>query len=725
MSELTPLRGAVFDALHDWVSVTRQQAPMLNDVADGIQLNLQQLTQQFARAASAAETLPVVGLYGHGAQGKAHLRRLLLRHVSGQPDGVDFLARADEETRPLQTIVRVGPRNWPAHDGYPLCLTLLNEGELAQLFLHHFLARGGTLAFDEKEMHRRLTDTHHACEGAETAGADAGQIALLASAYSRLAGKGKPASETQIWYQMSERLPQLSVAQRARCLALLWNDNPVLTERWLTLALTLQQLGNVRRVLAGESLVFDRFRQPVSDFLAPDDRATDDATVVNVCPLEMGGASGPRPVSRSALSMLCAELCADAHVHAEITPLYILDIPGYCHDDGRDMRLSKRNFLSEFARQNAQPDVLIICQSVRQRKENRDVALRLLDWMPADADSPRVVWAITPFDARFHGAANAEDADSAVQRLLNSVQYPWGVCQAMSDNDAGRFATWLNAALSESRRCQFAQRQQAQIKAQVHELFHRWLSPASVQDSTGRQELEAMLRTLQQHAAEHGTLLNALMPPRSALYPLWQHSTPLPRASVGPFDASVDLFAGTGCSAPVPDAVNTDFEHAVHRLWVNHLRQWAQNDGDGLCLSVPQRRTLCEVLITTSYRLDLPTMFSQTLANSERGARIDSVRLMSVLSDFMTWLGYAGLDAASRPDSRWNPGQPIFSSGPRLRGGERLTKLEATPVHAATHYVYDWLIALWTRAVENIGYRHPLDAGPEACQKLTALFNAL
>ncbi|MDI5823467.1 hypothetical protein MJI95_37730, partial [Salmonella enterica subsp. enterica serovar Kentucky] len=38
-----------------------------------------------------------------------------------------------------------------------------------------------------------------------------------------------------------------------------------------------------------------------------------------------------------------------------------------------------------------------------------------------------------------------------------------------------------------------------------------------------------------------------------------------------------------------------------------------------------------------------------------------------------------------------------------------LTKLDEQPVHAASRYVYDWLVALYTLANENAGYRHPQD----------------
>jgi len=51
----------------------------------------------------------------------------------------------------------------------------------------------------------------------------------------------------------------------------------------------------------------------------------------------------------------------------------------------------------------------------------------------------------------------------------------------------------------------------------------------------------------------------------------------------------------------------------------------------------------------------------------------------------------------------------------------RLTQLGEQPVHAATVYVYDWLVALYTRAIENIGYQHPHDIQPGARQALQTI----
>lgn len=709
------LNTAVFSALFHWVAVNRQQSPLLDDVADGILLRLHQIRQQYLQAECMTAALPVVGLYGHSTRDKAHLRSLM---VTASEQAAFLTALGDGGKQP-QMAVRFGPAHWPDHPGFPVCLTLFSEGELAQFFLRHHFAGGDARPFDPIEMRHRLDEARRGYDNGETTGIDADQVVGLAATYRQLTGVCEPG----IWNQMAESLPLMSLAQRARCLALLWGDNHALTRRWRATALILQQLGNARHVLAPASLLLDRYRQPVTAFLAPDDTESEAASV-SVCPLVGGEPGGPISVSCGPLSLLCAELMIGAAPGVGLPELDVLDIPGYQRDTGHELGLSKRNFLSDFYRQNGEPELLLVCQSVRERKDNREVASLLIDWLPAVGETPRLAWAVTPFDARFEAVPGTESIEGAVQSLLNSAHYPWGVCQAVTESDARRLIRWLNDNLGESRRGEEIERRQQALESEVGELFQRWLVDPATQGPTSNADLEALVKALQQQAAGHGALLNALLPARSALQRLWQQNPPSLESGTDLFDFSLDLFAEERLDVSVSEAASADFEHAVHRLWVNHLRLWAEKGSDGLALSTRQRRTLCEILVTTSYRLNLPGLFTRVLAGCDRSALADSARVMSALSDFITWLGYAGLDASVRPASRWNPGHPVFSLGVRPRSSERLTKLEVNPVHAATHYVYDWLVALWTRATENINYRHPQDVSPDACLMLRTLLQA-
>ncbi|VFS44744.1 virulence protein [Enterobacter cancerogenus] len=71
---------------------------------------------------------------------------------------------------------------------------------------------------------------------------------------------------------------------------------------------------------------------------------------------------------------------------------------------------------------------------------------------------------------------------------------------------------------------------------------------------------------------------------------------------------------------------------------------------------------------------------------------------------------------AERPASRLRKGQAIFVTPVVNSDTPRLTRLGEQPVHAATVYVYDWLVALYSRAIENIEYHHPHDVQP-LCKK--------
>ena len=80
---------------------------------------------------------------------------------------------------------------------------------------------------------------------------------------------------------------------------------------------------------------------------------------------------------------------------------------------------------------------------------------------------------------------------------------------------------------------------------------------------------------------------------------------------------------------------------------------------------------------------------------------------------------------SERPASRIRKGQPIFVTPVVSSASPRLTRLGEQPVHAATAYVYDWLVALYTRATENKGYQHPQEVTEADRKALNALLATL
>ena len=115
------------------------------------------------------------------------------------------------------------------------------------------------------------------------------------------------------------------------------------------------------------------------------------------------------------------------------------------------------------------------------------------------------------------------------------------------------------------------------------------------------------------------------------------------------------------------------------------------------------------MLIVTSYRLKLSEQLDTALRHGDGSMAQEITCVSAVLGDFVSWLGYAPIEPALRPASRVNKGSPVFTPQAQATASTRLVRLGDQPARGNTLYVYDWLVALYTRAVENIGYRHPLD----------------
>ena len=71
-----------------------------------------------------------------------------------------------------------------------------------------------------------------------------------------------------------------------------------------------------------------------------------------------------------------------------------------------------------------------------------------------------------------------------------------------------------------------------------------------------------------------------------------------------------------------PGALQTkDKARLAHNVWVNHLRQWSRNDAAAarLGLDAEVLQQIADVLIVTSYRLDLPLQL-QRIAEKDKSS---------------------------------------------------------------------------------------------------------
>ena len=180
------------------------------------------------------------------------------------------------------------------------------------------------------------------------------------------------------------------------------------------------------------------------------------------------------------------------------------------------------------------------------------------------------------------------------------------------------------------------------------------------------------------------------------------------------------------------------FPHLVFALWLDHLRQLPESRNLLTLLNVdkPTLELLVEELITASFRHKMLNTLQTALNEpdaqaSAHEARTDRQvsRAMTVLGDFVAWLGFLQRPESERPASRVNRGQPIFARPPspsvNFSSGQRLTRLSAAPANHTAYYIYDWLVGLNSVIVENNGYTGGGDLPAAARQTLAMMLLAL
>lgn len=701
--------------LVNWVQMTRTFAPLLDSEADSLLIKLQQLSERNRRITSLEDAPLTLGIYGHALDGKNHLLNTLQGNPNGRIDiqlgdkRLDYLTHINPGHTPAAMAVRFSSQQPPEVDNYPLLLTLYSEVELAQQFINQYHAAPAPRLATSSAVTLRLAELESRRQATPIEGLTAEQVADLLRGYHRLQRRQNHL-DVNVCYQMAQLAPLLTVEDRASLFALLWGEDSALTETWLRLAHALQHLGGVEQVLAPASLVVDSFLLPAEGFLIPasPDDPQEQADVM-VCPLSERQPGPHLSLPQSDLALLCAEVVFTLNQESALPLVDLLDIPGH--------QLT-------WYTNRLQPDTLLVCNAVSERAEVQATGKALAWWVdstqsPGHSSLPGLVWTITPFDARFTSGASLDDG---VQRLVGHPGKRWGTLQALDSRNMHRLLEWLTDALNHARREQRIAALRNELDAQTVALFQRFSEAHQVTPQQARQQAEDLVRALQSRATQHGNLLASLVPSRDALQQRWlqhqQQHQPKPEG----FALEIDLFADTVESeAPVTDGIS--YARAVHQLWVNHLRLLGQRReaAHQFGLDGIQLQALCEVLIVASYRLDVPAMLERSMQSGESGLELDISRASTVLGDFIAWLGYASVPVSGRPASRVNKGQAVFAPPAQADISRRLTKLGEQPTRGNASYVYDWLVALYTRATENIGYQNPQDINDKQRQTLLKL----
>ncbi len=713
-------------ALIGWINETRLNAPMLDNDADALLARVNSAQAREQAIARALTRQSSIGLYGHSQGAKAHLLLSLCGSGNGRLNVTpgqrtfDYFSHINPGHALTNMALRFTRENVETVDeAFPLRLSLVTEAELVQLFIARTTLHPQIRAVDKAVIETRLEKWRGLRQPQGVPGITAQEVGAIARFWQNTVPGAKQQIDDALWHQFALLVPSLDLSTRASVWSLLWGEQQELTQQWLKLAHVLHQTSHARELAAPLSLLVDNFGLPGEGFLTHGAFAVPEAQETLLHPLNNGEMLNAISIPVDVLAFLTRELVMPVE-NSTLDNVDIIDIPVFSDHSTDLLSQAKYQWLLEHYRQQLQPDVLVICNATAQHEQTAKNAKVLLNWVketqPAEESAlPGLVWAITPHDARF---TTRQNLDEAVQHLLGKPGQRWGTLQALDSHSMQRVIEWLSQATLPAQRQKRLLTLKTMLQQELSALMHSYLAPLVQEPGARRAQAESMVRTLQSSAARHGELLEGLLPPLKAFETLLAVQQPREEQVNGLFTDTIDLFADNSQDT-VGVFQTKDKARLAHKVWINHLRQWSRNDAAAARLGLEPAvlQHIADVLVVASYRLNLPQQLQGIVETDKSSA----AQLHAVMGNFIGWLGYDQTPAVQRPASRIRKGQAIFVTPVVSSATPRLTRLGEQPVHAATAYVYDWLVALYSRAIENIDYQHPHDVQPAARQALQAL----
>jgi hypothetical protein len=495
---------------------------------------------------------------------------------------------------------------------------------------------------------------------------------------------------------------------------------------------------------------------------------------VTVRPLQHGVANTPVEITLVDLTLLSVELLvplmsapqealfeqvdlltfpADVDTLAPGRPHSLLS-PGLLH--------AKNASLLERYTDSQQVNLLMVCTAAGSRDAVKRIGKALDHWVKQTQGEnaqvrsrrkPGLIWALTPFDQRI---THSEHFDEAVQRYVGTPGDAWGTMLAMDKRGIERMAAWLSTEVTPQSKQKRVMEQLEEVRRELADnLLGSWHQPAGAEELQQKQRIaESLLKALQTRAGVHGELLERLLPAREELRRLYLQQFNTPQVAVQKtglnapqvtetfgIGISIDLFSEEPVQAVVteepnaPAVAETDFARKAQHHWINHLRSLPDNAPlvDLLGIGKPGVEMLVEEVITAGIRMDVvgklvnileETPLSGSSAESQADRQVS--RALTVMGDFVAWLGFLNIEESQRPDSRINRGHKIFAKPPKTWStSQRLTKLTLAPVNNTAFYIYDWLVALNEIIIQNTGYSAGREISAQQKEKLREILQGI
>jgi hypothetical protein len=184
---------------------------------------------------------------------------------------------------------------------------------------------------------------------------------------------------------------------------------------------------------------------------------------------------------------------------------------------------------------------------------------------------------------------------------------------------------------------------------------------------------------------------------------------------------------------PKPMGSDARFAKLVLSAWFEHLRSVPTDEQLMAYLGLQKNiaEMLCDEMLTAGTRVDLQEqLFSVVRRTEQVGTKREKLvdrqvlAAKTVLSNFISWLGYIDMPVEKRPDSRVNKGQKLFAPPTRVAHGQ-LPMIGNEPIDHTKIYMGDWLVGFAQLILENAGHDGGREIKPEQNAELGALIEKL
>ncbi|CAM4246685.1 virulence factor SrfC family protein [Serratia silvae] len=697
-----------------WAENTRLQTPRFALEAPTLMLNLRRSRIQLQRLAVAASQRGALGFYGRSQAAKNHLiaslataeANCLATTFAGKT--LDYLKHIRPGDSAVGVAIRFSHAIAQQDPDYPVQLQLLTAAELVCMVAR---CSHTQQAIEKTEIEELIASLTKRCQPQAVPGLGAEDIVTLWDSLRTDAPQLQQRWDSEYWPNALAIAPYLSIDDRADLFAPLWGKEPALTACYRRLAYRRDQLGGAASVLAPLSLLTNENQQPSDGILTPANLEESDDKVQ----LKLDNGVMTMPVAE--LRLLAAELLIplQSHpAHSGFASTDYLDLPAYRADDESlspaNRRLQQAKSLTLLQRYSDQQamQALIVCHAAASREEVTMVGQALDHWVQQHQEAgsrghPELIWAFTPYDRR-----SSTHFDQAVQRYVGHPGEVWGTLLAMNEDEVRRMTDYLLTSVNVVARHNRLQQRFDRLEQELrHNLLGRWIN-AETEDKA--HIAKATVKALQDRTTLHGELLEHLLPDRNALQPLFCQQQDRPHND-DPLAVVLDLFDEQPTAAsPLESDANAVLK--VQQVWITQLRNLADNRAlvSLLAVDTATLTTLADELITASFRLEIWQRLGNALAEPGHAGHSQDNHVerqiactLTVLGDFVAWLGFPLRPQAQRPESRINRGHKIFTK-PSQSAELRMTALPAEPINNTALYIYDWLVGLYQLIAENAGH---------------------